>query len=331
MSRLLLVSDLHLTDRPQDEYRWKVFDQLSALCQDYPTTLWILGDLTETKDYHSSRLVNRVVNALRDTRRKSKINEVHILKGNHDGIDPNWPYFGFLSALPWCTFHINPTFIEHDRILALPHTRNYEKDWANVDWENAELVFAHCTVKGAKSETGITLDGIPDSAFNNCPGERWCGDVHVPQVVGRVHYVGAPYPIRYGDAYQGRCVCIGQSRKHSSHGLQNISKPVITITPATKQFPKVNAGDQVKVRIELDQTSLGMWHDLRRKAQAWCKEQGAILGACELSKSKETAEGEPKARRSAKTRTPLDFFEHYATSLDEGTKQLGREFLTEGT
>ena len=58
----LLVSDLHLTDNPRDEYRWGIFGQIDSVIQTYqPSCLVILGDLTDKKDNHSSELVNRLL------------------------------------------------------------------------------------------------------------------------------------------------------------------------------------------------------------------------------------------------------------------------------
>ena len=52
----LLTSDLHLTDRPNDAYRWDFLSKwLWGIRFD---SLVILGDLTEEKDCHSSVLVN---------------------------------------------------------------------------------------------------------------------------------------------------------------------------------------------------------------------------------------------------------------------------------
>ena len=329
--RLVLVSDLHLTDSPADEYRWRVFDQLRDLCQDRASTLWILGDLTQHKDYHSSRLVNRVVTSLRNLRLHSKINEIHILRGNHDGLDPGLPYFAFLNAIPWCTFHIHPEFIEQgDKgVLLLPHTRDYRRDWGpNLDWENAELVFAHCTVRGAISENGTPLDGIPSEVFSRTHGRIICGDVHVPQRVGAIEYIGAPYPVRFGDDYNGRMVYI-EGRASGSVCLSNIRKPVITIdAQGQADSVEINKGDQVKIRIILGDEDLGRWHDLRREAQQWVTKKGGVLSACELQhKSTETKSGRPKIVKKVSTLTPYQAFDHYARDLDQEIVTLGKEFL----
>ena len=63
---MLLISDLHFTDKVQDEYRWDVFD----FVRDYynkteDKNLIILGDLTDSKDHHSSILVNQIVYMIR--------------------------------------------------------------------------------------------------------------------------------------------------------------------------------------------------------------------------------------------------------------------------
>ena len=62
---ILLLADLHLTTTSRDEYRWKLFPWLyEAIIKNTVKYLFILGDLTESKNYHSAQLVNRIVDEL---------------------------------------------------------------------------------------------------------------------------------------------------------------------------------------------------------------------------------------------------------------------------
>ncbi|HWY34909.1 MAG TPA: hypothetical protein VNX68_09695, partial [Nitrosopumilaceae archaeon] len=64
---ILITSDLHLTDKDRDEYRWGLFPWLKQQIISYkPTTLLFLGDTTDAKDRHSAKLTNRIVDCFTD-------------------------------------------------------------------------------------------------------------------------------------------------------------------------------------------------------------------------------------------------------------------------
>ena len=76
----LFASDLHLSDRPKDRYRFGLFKWLAEQQQKHQiTATFILGDITDRKDNHSAVLVNKTVNSLLTLKPP-----VYILKGNHD-------------------------------------------------------------------------------------------------------------------------------------------------------------------------------------------------------------------------------------------------------
>ena len=95
--RPLIFTDIHLTDNPREEYRWRVFDDaiVQFLFLKKATDIMILGDLTDRKDNHSASLVNRLV---RNVKRLAELAPVTVLMGNHDYLDPINPFFGFLGA-----------------------------------------------------------------------------------------------------------------------------------------------------------------------------------------------------------------------------------------
>jgi UDP-2,3-diacylglucosamine pyrophosphatase LpxH len=56
--KAIITSDLHLTDRPQDEYRWGIFPWLVNQSKELEVeNLFILGDLTDFKDKHSAKII----------------------------------------------------------------------------------------------------------------------------------------------------------------------------------------------------------------------------------------------------------------------------------
>ena len=137
----LITTDLHLTDRSDEAYRWDIFPFLKKQATKHKTQhIFILGDLTDFKDNHSARLVNRIVEEVVGL---TDYGGVTILKGNHDYVDPKTPFFMFLDGMsvdpygsePVVRFvtDITKTKISNKRVLLLPHTRTPKEDWKGVD------------------------------------------------------------------------------------------------------------------------------------------------------------------------------------------------------
>ena len=331
--RAIITSDLHLTDRPADEYRWRIFGQLLELSKKHALDeLWILGDITEFKDYHSSRLVNRFVDTLHWTRKMSRLNFVHIVKGNHDGLDPNTPYFGFVGKLGWCHFHKEPTVLDsgRDRIAVLPHSRTLEEDWARLDVADATHIFLHATFDGARAETGAKLRGHDPRMFDRTKAVILSGDIHVPQKVGSVLYCGAPYPIRHRDSFRPRSVVV-IGRTLTFEHLRNIRKLVVEFGPeVSKNPPELNPGDQVKALIKLRDSELGDWQEWKQLAQQYCKEQSAVLSMVQLSKIGHKLK--PKIRTGeSRTQTPAEALRAYCArnKVEKPLATIGAQLLEE--
>src|SRR6266496_3389195 len=137
MSTRIIVSDLHLTDRPLDGYRWGLFPWLvSEIISKYSglKELFILGDLTEAKDRHSATLVNLVVENIVRLYRGTGLHGITLLRGNHDGLG-DVAYFEFLRNFPFIKVITKPVIEPYGltKIALLPHTKNPTGDWAVVE------------------------------------------------------------------------------------------------------------------------------------------------------------------------------------------------------
>lgn len=237
-------------------------------------TLLFLGDLTDKKDHHSAELVNRVVKEVVSIQVPHKV----FLRGNHDWLKNGRCYFEFLSHLPGVQFITQPTDLSLDdgpSALLLPHTRTPGKDWANMGMVGAfhPYVFMHQTYKGAKSSNGQEMDGdaIPD-IFDGC--KVYSGDIHVPQIIGPVEYVGSPYHVHFGDTFRGRCVLLDRRGRAVDLYPDLLQRHVIDANADVNQFyttmeqafeADVRPGDQVKLRIHLTKSELPDWPNLRRE------------------------------------------------------------------
>jgi len=277
---MLLISDLHFTDKPQDEYRFEILDWVAAYFRRTDDkNLLILGDLTDSKDHHSSKLVNEIVRRLLMLADIGM--EVFILKGNHDYIDPAKPFFGFLSNFEYLNFIVEPRcmLIEGQHCLFLPHSRSPTIEWSEdpvfQKWKNkADFTFMHESVIGSVTSNGYEMEaGLPPSYFNSFSGEVISGDIHCPQTIGRVSYVGTPYSIRFNDHYRGRALSIRDGKV--TELFPDIKNRVTFDVSSVKEFMdsacRLLPGDQIKVRFELSEGNEALWEGIRKKLYECCK------------------------------------------------------------
>lgn len=287
----LITTDLHLTANPRDEYRWRLFPWLEELLNKIPHSvrdLFILGDITDAKDGHNSLLVNRIVDTLVHLYRVSGLTTIWILLGNHDGIDPNCPYFRFLSHFPYIRFIHKPTEVElgNRDYLLLPHSRNPEEDWKGLNFKFYNFILMHNTVTGAVAESGQPLNGVHRAWFHAVQGKVLSGDVHVPQTVGNVEYVGAPYHVHFGDLFEPRIVVYLDNIRQPDPHPKNLSRHTVTVRSA-EELRKLQCapGDQIKVRLALSKSEYTDWQKRKREIQSVCKDLQLELCAVELARS----------------------------------------------
>jgi DNA repair exonuclease SbcCD nuclease subunit len=264
---LLLCADLHLTSKPRDEDRWKLFPWLCQQMREKRIDdIAILGDLTDAKDRHDSILVNRLVANLKTL---AKVGRVFILRGNHDFIDEQHPFFRFLHRPPDINYINTPTlhFFHDFSALFIPCTRDGElfKRQAQ-ETKQPEYILTHQTYDGCLSENGTKLNGIPPSVFKDYPGRVWSGDIHTPQKVGKkIEYVGAPYPIKFGDLYKPRCVLLSATGSEDLHFP--FQQKLLVEIGSGEMLPLLPEGAQIKLRVHLRRRDLADWRSLRAGLQ----------------------------------------------------------------
>lgn len=312
----LLVGDLHLTAQPRDVYRWSIFQTIrDELQRRKYTGLVLLGDISDQKDNHGAQLVNKVCAEL--CALSEVVTAVHVLRGNHDGIDPRWPYFRFVGSFPRIHFYAEPLPLESDgkpsRILMLPHSRNPLRDWSAIRWRDYDTALAHVTVKGAVSESGSELDSVVGSDyFRKRHIAVFAGDVHVPQAVGPVLYVGAPYPIRFGDSFAPRTVRLFDDGSYELLELKPpLQRHMLDVKDAHElhSFHSLHAGDQAKIRLHLAEDQLHTWVKQRKTIVAFCRERKLDLVDVRIVKE-EGVDTKPVPQR-VHAKHPLEMLQEY--------------------
>lgn len=276
---MIITSDLHLTDRNRDEYRWEIFNQLCEINEDSgPQEVLILGDITDKKDCHSAILVNRVADEMGRLAESSA--SLTILKGNHDYKDATTPFFGFLDAVPNMSFVSEPQVREYDgvKILLLPHERDPRNAWRNLVLmsKGCEAIFAHQTFQGAVGSNGMQLSGPGPNYLKELLRRDLpiiAGDIHKPQTLGSVTYCGTPYPVAFGDDHEPSILSVGSDLVIERIYVDTIKKVRIDLFDAA-EFDEcdLDRGDQARVVLHLRRSEYGqakeIMADVRTRAEA---------------------------------------------------------------
>lgn len=332
----LIISDLHLTENTHDAYRWEVFSTVRTyLKQHNIPDLFILGDLLDKKDRHPSELVNHLINELVEC---SKIAHVTILKGNHDYLKPEHPFLDFLNHIDNITWIDKPRlmFKDVDKILWLPHSRTPEVDWEELEYDDLDFVFMHQSVIGCKVSNmfemnhGLNLKWLT----SRTKAKIYSGDIHVPQDIDVLTYIGTPHPVAFGDHYQPRMLHLKDS-VHVEIPLHTIQRLALTITSIDDlksicKIHKAKAGDHLKLKIKLPHSELSQWSDLKQVIQAWCERQELKLFDLTLEKYTVEEDLETINRTHFRSVDPKIALAAYVQSeqLDTYTTQLGEDLLT---
>lgn len=279
----IVTADLHLNDNPRDAYRHAFMQALPDMLRlNKASCLMILGDLTDEKDHHGAWLVNQIAKHVHEC---AKVCPIIINRGNHDYIVEQQPFFGFVNRIA-NVYWINIATDTQDfrlpieqlgRCLLLPHTNDYKRDWASFKFDQYSYIFAHNTFNGAAVGFGRKLEGIDTDIFPS-KARVVSGDIHVPQRLGPVRYVGAPYTIDFGDAYDGRLLLL-QRVKIKSILVDGPQKRLITITDTTRKpdVSSLNKGDILKIQVRLTAARMKEWPQIKHTWQDWGHKAGYVV------------------------------------------------------
>ena len=278
--KLLISSDTHFSDNSRDTYRFGLFPWFAKQQEIYKVDgTFLLGDICEQKNNHSAELVNSIIDGL-----KLLKPPIFILKGNHDYIREDLPFFKFLNRIKGITFCTEPTLLEEFHVLMVPHQLNQialdkALQMAPDNW----LVFAHQTMSGAVSETGARLTGL--IVPSNCKAKAlYSGDVHVPQILNSpnstVVYIGAPYHVRFGDTYRPRILLL--DNKHSTDLHYPAPRKLTLTIRDVSELKDLDKSDQVKVTLELPRSEAVEWANHKKSIIDYCKAKGVEVYGTEL-------------------------------------------------
>lgn len=336
----ILMTDLHLTEKQEDQYRFNIFPWLVAKYSRNESVhaVFILGDLTDRKDNHSAWFVNKIVTCLKSL---TPYFDVNILKGNHDFSDPSSPFFQFVDHMERISFFTKPKKVlkNYDgrqfRFLMLPHTKNPDEDWKGLEFVKSDAIFMHQTFKGAKAENGMELDGLSPKRFEKYRAKIFSGDIHVPQKVGPITYIGSPYHIHFGDKFKPRVLIADTDFNVTEVYYPAPRKHTVEVHDPTelKTMENLREGDWIKVRVVLRRSQFVDWSGHRDTVRGICKDLGLNLCGTELRELKreylkEEAENPKNIKRG---RSSHEIFVAYCREqkIDAHTCDIGEILLKE--
>ena len=268
---MLLVADIHLTDTPDEAYRWTVFDRIMEYGRAHDgASLRILGDLADRKDRHSGALTNAIMDKMQEL--AGIFDEIIIIKGNHDDPLVGKPFWNILSKLDRVSFLDKVTYFKNTGELFLPYTRDFSS-WDFSKYSDAKVIFMHDTVTNAyihhRKYTNDKMPPLPKDI------PIYAGDIHYPQTInGNFTYVGAPHPVRFGDDHPCRMLEIDDHTFQITDEIKlpAIEKRIIEIQSLDGlEDVQVEHGDQVRVRLKLAASRVSQWAEDERAVMEWAE------------------------------------------------------------
>lgn len=339
---VLVTADWHVSENSRDNYRWLWLKKLPALLTKHRVDLLlILGDLTESKGHHGAELVNPLVDVFQAV---SEICPTVVSQGNHDWLSsPDTPYFAFLRHLErvsWVGRAPTPlTGVENVPLsilralgkgaILLPHSANPERDWKDLDFKTFDWAFCHQTFAGTEGDSGFQLSGLPLSIFPS-KLKVVSGDVHRPQAFENLTYCGSPYSVDFGDAFQSRVLLIDNKGKIESIPCTGPQKRLVEVSTVAelKSYKRINAGDILKVRVEISPSQHAEWPEIAAQVRAWGAKRGFEVHAVQPV-VKADRKSIPKARKEGPKRSDAELLKEYAQvrGVEGSTLKVGEKFL----
>jgi hypothetical protein len=291
-----LIADLHLTTNPLDYYKWDFFEWLISKIEIHKIEVVnILGDLTEKKDNHSSLLVNKLTSYL-ELLLYAGVKQIRILKGNHDFINEDTPFFEFLNVSPKIHFITTPTRLGTE--FFYPYTTDYDLQKYADEINKCQVLYMHTQVKGTKLLNGKVLEeGITQENFKGIEVAKiYSGHIHYFTSTRNdiLTYVGSQYPVYFGDEDRHGAVFHLYGGEPSEKLLFYLDSPGRYNVKFENEYQfsqwlsfATKEKDQLKVTFELDRCDYDKWPDLRKTTKELCKERKLELVSLTLKPNKD--------------------------------------------
>lgn len=211
MSKLLYYSDTHIRESgsyiPYQQLDkngltkelnniLRGFDFLHDLIlQIKPERVGLLGDFYNNTEFQTARVL--YASSLALSKVKSACDQVgaehDIISGNHDMLSDNHNITNIANLVGYGNVYLEPTYVKLKNgktVAYIPAISNTGLAFSQLNQaqNTADLAVMHQDFQGCKYESG-TPSNSPLPAKWNIP--IISGDIHLPQDIGSVHYIGA--------------------------------------------------------------------------------------------------------------------------------------------
>jgi DNA repair exonuclease SbcCD nuclease subunit len=283
MNNYLLTGDWHLTDVVLEAYRWDIFKTVTDIALRHGVTrIAICGDGLDRKDRHSKELVNAFTDYLEKLIRDTGA-PVDILAGNHDLPVAGIPYWTFLNKIANIRYITKP--IIDNGVFLLPFSYNPLEEWRSLSLASAKMILMHQTVAGSliENDRKIEKDSNPMPILpRGVP--IYSGDIHRPQTVGGIEYIGVPHPVKFSETWPNRVLIVTEASgyKFADVWLDSTKRAILDVTNTDElQRVNFNAGDQVRVRYKLSSQRMTTWPEEEKRIRDWALDNGVELASVE--------------------------------------------------
>jgi hypothetical protein len=339
--KILLVADVHLVEKLEEAHRWDVFNKVVDICHcEHISHVCFMGDTWDKMDRYGAALVNRSVEVLTDLTRQGI--KVAVLQGNHDYKKEGVSFWGFLNAFQDIQYITEPSKLVwgdggSESPLFLPFSSNPKEDWASIPLQDFPLIFIHQTLAGSLVEGGRKIEKEPHALPIFPRGVTiYAGDVHCPQTIGRVTYVGTPHATRFGEDWPGRLLIIDTVNPSAFRAvpLTSVKKEILSISSvaeldAIASKKSLSTGDHIRVRCALSKDNFTEWSEIEMAIRHWADSNELVLASVEGSVEEridvDGSESQISSENSIEQMSPEDIVRLFAKE-----ENLGEPVILEG-
>lgn len=345
---ILLVSDTHFSDKPLARSRYKIFAALREFIErEKPTMLVHCGDIADNKNYHSAHLVNSVVCGFAELAGAMQAHggEIHVLSGNHDFVPGEkqafWNFLNYVGV----HYHHTAAIVDTSagRCAFYPYGTLRDTPRAHSG-SAAKFAFAHECFVGAKNNiggdipTGEQLDDFYNAIGVDNNTILFAGDIHSPQCVGKIQYVGAPYQTEFGCNYTGRCLVVDGDVKSVDVFGDSHRQPILHTLAfhcdkngeivRSPSEAVIRAGDYVKAQLFQSDNEVHTLQALKMFADTEVASAGAFMHSIN-SVITQSAPTLADIKKSAAEEAPLQTYNSFCKEkqIDGTMKDFGKSVL----
>lgn len=210
-TKCLVIGDCHFDDVYQG-YLTSQLDTLEALIRKRkPKVIVFLGDLFHHRK-PSPNVIVGVFNFFKKISLISPVNEIFVLRGNHDSANKADDGVSVLSTLNYpgskVTVALQSQYIPHLNFSMIPHYENHDAIAKSLDEctlhhllfsinnKHKPLVFGHFGYDGCLNSTGSYDFALSKSLFKN---RTILGHIHRYKEDGNITILGTPWATNFGE------------------------------------------------------------------------------------------------------------------------------------